>query len=149
MARPELERTLRAIFRDRRDKTLFISGDPGLRYGEVVELIDAAKAAGVERVGVITPEMRGQGDIGDSAQPRGNAGATPRTLERGLGSWELRSRTALGLSGGLSLVQLHGLVAELVGLLDQRVLLGPVGLGVRLHAEQDVLEDQTPPRSPG
>ena len=27
----ELERTLRAIFRDRRDKTLFISGDPGLR----------------------------------------------------------------------------------------------------------------------
>jgi len=61
VARAELERTLRAIFKDRRDKTLFISGDPGLRYGEVVELIDAAKAAGVERVGVITPEMRGEG----------------------------------------------------------------------------------------
>ena len=61
VARPKLERTLRAIFRDRRDKTLFISGDPALRYGEIVELIDAAKAAGVERVGVITPGMRAKG----------------------------------------------------------------------------------------
>ena len=61
VTREELEPTLRAIFKTRRDKTLFISGDPVLRYGEVVELIDAAKAAGVERVGVITPAMRAKG----------------------------------------------------------------------------------------
>jgi biopolymer transport protein ExbD len=43
---------------DRRDKTLFISADGTLRYGEVVSVIDAAKGAGVERVGVITESMR-------------------------------------------------------------------------------------------
>ena len=46
------------MFRDRRDKTLFISADGALRYGQVVRVIDAAKGAGVARVGVITESMR-------------------------------------------------------------------------------------------
>ena len=54
----ELERELAGVFRDRRDKTLFISADGGLRYGQVVSVIDAAKGAGVARVGVITESMR-------------------------------------------------------------------------------------------
>jgi len=54
----ELERELAGVFRDRRDKTLFISADGGLRYGQVVNVIDAAKGAGVARVGVITESMR-------------------------------------------------------------------------------------------
>jgi biopolymer transport protein ExbD len=53
-----LETRLSGLFRDRRDKTLYISADGGLRYGEVVTLIDAAKGAGVARVGVITESMR-------------------------------------------------------------------------------------------
>ena len=54
----ELEAKLGDVFRDRRDKTLFISADGSLRYGQVVSVIDAAKGAGVARVGVITESMR-------------------------------------------------------------------------------------------
>jgi len=54
----ELESTLSTTFRDRRDKTLFISADGSLPYGHVVRVIDAAKGAGVARVGVITESMR-------------------------------------------------------------------------------------------
>jgi biopolymer transport protein TolR len=49
-----LEGRLREIFRQRDDRTLFVRGDGALRYGEVVAVIDAAKAAGVTRVGVVT-----------------------------------------------------------------------------------------------
>ena len=46
---------LSALYKDRRDKTLFVMGDGRLPYGRIVEAIDIAKGAGVERVGVITP----------------------------------------------------------------------------------------------
>lgn len=54
----QLQSTLAETFRDRRDKTLFISADGSLPYGRVVRVIDAAKGAGVARVGVITESMR-------------------------------------------------------------------------------------------
>jgi biopolymer transport protein TolR len=57
----ELDQRLQDVFRDRRDKTLFISADGSLRYGQVVQVIDAAKGAGVSRVGVITESMRRAG----------------------------------------------------------------------------------------
>jgi biopolymer transport protein ExbD len=56
----ELHTWLSELFRARRDKTLYIAGDGGVRYGEIVTLIDAAKGAGVDRVGVITESMRAQ-----------------------------------------------------------------------------------------
>jgi biopolymer transport protein ExbD len=55
---PELEERLREIFEERRDKTMFIMGASTLRYGEVINVIDAAKAAGVEKVGIVTEGMR-------------------------------------------------------------------------------------------
>jgi biopolymer transport protein TolR len=54
----ELEQRLREIFQDRRDKTLYVSGAASLRYADIVRVIDAAKGAGVTRVGVITEGMR-------------------------------------------------------------------------------------------
>ena len=48
--------TLREIFETRRDKTLFVMGAPVLRYGEVMAVIDAARAAGVTRIGIVTVE---------------------------------------------------------------------------------------------
>jgi biopolymer transport protein ExbD len=45
---------LRDIFATRSDRTLFLRGDGSLRYGEIVEVIDAARGAGVTRVGVVT-----------------------------------------------------------------------------------------------
>ncbi len=54
----ELESTLRTIFEERQQKTMFIMGAGTLRYGEIVEVIDAAKGAGVEKVGIVTEGMR-------------------------------------------------------------------------------------------
>ena len=54
----ELEESLRKIYEERKDKTLFIAGAGTLRYGDIVEVIDAAKGAGVEKVGIITEGMR-------------------------------------------------------------------------------------------
>ncbi len=53
-----LEEKLRTIFEQRKDKTMFIAGAPSLRYGEIVAVIDAAKGAGVEKVGIITEGMK-------------------------------------------------------------------------------------------
>ncbi len=54
----ELESTLRTIFEERQQKTMFIMGAGSLRYGEIVDVIDAAKGAGVEKVGIVTEGMR-------------------------------------------------------------------------------------------
>ena len=67
----DLESRLREVFETRKEKTMFIVGDPSLRYGEVVQVIDAAKGAGVEKVGIVTEGMR----RGDSVTPpSGNTG---------------------------------------------------------------------------
>ena len=55
---PELEEKLRTIFEDRKDKTMFIDGDGTLRYGDIINVIDAAKGAGVEKVGIVTEGMK-------------------------------------------------------------------------------------------
>jgi biopolymer transport protein TolR len=53
-----LEERLRAIYASRRDKTIFIAGAPTLRYKAIIGVLDAAKGAGVDRVGIITEGMR-------------------------------------------------------------------------------------------
>jgi biopolymer transport protein TolR len=58
-----LQEKLRDVFETRREKTMFIVGDPTLKYGEIIQVIDAAKGAGVEKVGIVTEGMRrGEGD---------------------------------------------------------------------------------------
>ena len=57
----ELEQRLRTIFEERKDKTMFIMGAGSLRYGDIVQVIDAAKGAGVEKVGIVTEGMRRAG----------------------------------------------------------------------------------------
>ena len=60
VALAELETKLRDTFESRKEKTMFIIGDPSLRYGEIVAVIDAAKGAGVEKVGIVTIGMRNE-----------------------------------------------------------------------------------------
>ena len=55
---PELGDRLREIFDARREKTMFIMAAGTLRYGEIMSVIDAAKGAGVEKVGIVTEGMR-------------------------------------------------------------------------------------------
>ena len=54
----ELETRLRNIFDQRKDKTMFLIAAGTLRYKEIVDVIDAAKGAGVEKVGIVTEGMR-------------------------------------------------------------------------------------------
>ena len=54
---------LRNIFETRREKTIFLVGAPTLRYGEIVAVIDAAKGAGLEKVGIVTEGMRAQAGL--------------------------------------------------------------------------------------
>ena len=56
----DLPARLTTIYQDRRDKTMFIAGAASLQYGDIVRVIDAAKGAGVVRVGIVTEGMRRQ-----------------------------------------------------------------------------------------
>jgi biopolymer transport protein TolR len=57
----QLESRLRNIYDQRKDKTMFIIAAGTLRYKDIVEVIDAAKGAGVEKVGIVTEGMRRAG----------------------------------------------------------------------------------------
>ena len=54
----DLEKKLRDLYDERKDKTMFIAGAGTLRYRDIVAVIDAAKGAGVEKVGIVTEGMR-------------------------------------------------------------------------------------------
>ena len=53
-----LRTRLQDIFGTRRDKTLYVMGAASLPYQAIVDVLDAAKGAGVDRVGIITEGMR-------------------------------------------------------------------------------------------
>jgi biopolymer transport protein ExbD len=54
----DAEMRFREMFETRKDKTLFLSGAPAARYGQVMLVIDAAKGAGVTKIGVVTEGMK-------------------------------------------------------------------------------------------
>ena len=53
---PSLE--LRDVFHTRTDKTMFVRGAGKALYGKVVEAMDIARGAGVERIGIISADIR-------------------------------------------------------------------------------------------
>jgi biopolymer transport protein TolR len=68
VAMDTLQDYLRNVFETRKEKTMFIAGAGSLRYGDIIRVIDAAKGAGVEKVGIVTERMR----AGGSTKPTGN-----------------------------------------------------------------------------
>jgi biopolymer transport protein ExbD len=58
VAPADLGKRLRTLFDSRTDKTMFLMAAGSLRYGDIVGVIDAAKGAGVTRVGIVTERMR-------------------------------------------------------------------------------------------
>jgi biopolymer transport protein ExbD len=58
VALEDLHARLASLYATRRDKTLYLMGDGRLPYGRIVDAIDIAKGAGVDRVGVVTESMR-------------------------------------------------------------------------------------------
>lgn len=54
----QLEPFLRKVYSRRSDKTIYVSAAGSLPYGAIIDVMDAAKGAGVQRMGVITEGMR-------------------------------------------------------------------------------------------
>ncbi len=57
VALEELESRLRDIFQARSDKTIFVKAVGAVPYGKVVQAMDMARGAGVERIGIISEKM--------------------------------------------------------------------------------------------
>ena len=49
-----LEQTLRDLFKNRQDKTLYLRADQALQYGFVVETMDRIRRSGIEKLGMVT-----------------------------------------------------------------------------------------------
>jgi len=66
---PELRQRLRDIFQARSDKTMFVKASGDVLYGRVVQAMDIARGAGVERIGIISDSMVEQAGGTVGAQP--------------------------------------------------------------------------------
>lgn len=52
---------LEDIFKTRNDRVIFVKGDPTLPFSEVANIIDIAKGAGIDKIGLITEKLEEQG----------------------------------------------------------------------------------------
>jgi len=48
---------LEEIFKTRAERVIFVKGDPDLEFMSVAKVIDIAKGVGIDKVGLMTPEM--------------------------------------------------------------------------------------------
>jgi biopolymer transport protein ExbD len=48
---------LEEIFKTRSDRVMFVKGDPTLVFGDVAEIIDIAKGAGIDKIGLVTKAL--------------------------------------------------------------------------------------------
>jgi biopolymer transport protein TolR len=67
----ELDQRLKDIFQAKADKTMFVRASGKIPYGKVVEAMDVAKGAGVERIGIVSEKM-----IEDAGGSAGGAGGS-------------------------------------------------------------------------
>ena len=53
----QLEDRLRDIFKSRAERVMFVKGDKDLEFKDVAFAIDAAKGAGIDKIGLMTPKI--------------------------------------------------------------------------------------------
>jgi biopolymer transport protein ExbD len=53
----QLDGRIRDIFKSRSDRTIFLQADNDLLFNDVAQVIDVVKAAGVERLGLMTEQI--------------------------------------------------------------------------------------------
>ena len=58
VARQDLPARLAEIYSNRAERTLFVRGDDNLSFTQVAEAIDIGHAAGIDRVGLLTPGLQ-------------------------------------------------------------------------------------------
>lgn len=51
---------LEDIFKTRNQRVMFVKGDPILPFGEIAQVVDIAKGAGIDKIGLITKELEHQ-----------------------------------------------------------------------------------------
>lgn len=51
---------LEDIFKTRSERVIFVKGDPTLPFSEVAHIIDIAKGAGIDKIGLITEKLEEQ-----------------------------------------------------------------------------------------
>jgi biopolymer transport protein ExbD len=61
MLREALTAQLQTIYAERADKTIFLEADRNLSYGQVVDVMDDCRAAGVASIGVLTKREKAEG----------------------------------------------------------------------------------------
>ncbi len=52
-----LGQRLEDIFKTRNERIVFVKGDPTLQFGDVAQIIDIAKGAGIDKIGLITQKI--------------------------------------------------------------------------------------------
>jgi biopolymer transport protein TolR len=57
VSRDDLSARLAAIYANRAEHALFVKGDDELKFTQIAEVIDISHAAGVDRVGLLTPKL--------------------------------------------------------------------------------------------
>jgi len=57
VSREDLPDRLARIYANRAQRVLFVKGDDQLKFTEIAEVIDISHAAGVDRVGLLTPRL--------------------------------------------------------------------------------------------
>lgn len=55
VTREDLESRLAAIYVNRAERILFVKGDDHLKFTEIAEVLDIGHAAGIDRIGLMTP----------------------------------------------------------------------------------------------
>jgi biopolymer transport protein ExbD len=53
-----LQDQLTEIFKTRNERTMFVQGDTELYFNDVSDIIDIAKGAGVDKIGLITEKIQ-------------------------------------------------------------------------------------------
>jgi biopolymer transport protein TolR len=57
VAKGDLQARLTAIYANRAERVMFVRGDSDVQYAQIAEVIDVGRAAGVDRVGLMTPKI--------------------------------------------------------------------------------------------
>ena len=57
VGRGDLRGRLESIYANRAQRVLFVKGDDQLKFRQIAEAIDIGRAAGVDRIGLLTPKV--------------------------------------------------------------------------------------------
>ncbi len=60
VSKGDLGTRLEDIFKTRNDRVIFVKGDPTLPFAAVADIIDIAKGAGIDKIGLITEKLEEQ-----------------------------------------------------------------------------------------